>query len=403
MSEDITLFDNLNDLKPAETNELSFDFEFTPAEIKIKGKDELEKLLAVYTEKYNGYTVTAETYEDDAKLRAKLNNLQKDIANAVKNKLAAYNEPLDEVKRWVSSITEPIKKITKSIDDGVKHFEEIERQKRANTIKKTFEEAISETGVDVDIRLFENQFDTMSAKGFFMADNVRVNTSTKKTIKELVAEEVAKKQEREQALVQISEAAAKADFGPASYIKRFEGGAQLSDILQAIADDKALADKVREEEKRKAELSKRVEEMQSLAQREGLKPGKYTKMLEDGESALVVFETLMDDSKKMQAETAQKSAEIHQERTEQTQMSSKGSNLGENKPQTDKVINNVTKQENAVEGKIEPNKSVTKWQGDFKITFPDLETAKKFGAAGGLYEQYGVTVEKLGEWVKNND
>ncbi|HEK9189743.1 TPA: DUF1351 domain-containing protein [Streptococcus equi subsp. zooepidemicus] len=403
MSENLTLFENLNDIKPVEPAELSFDFEFTPAEIKIKGKEKLEEILAAYAKKYDGYTVTAETFEDDAKVRAKLNTLQKDINNSVKTKLAEYNNPLDDVKQWVNSIIEPIKKITKTIDEGVKHFEEIERQKRANTIKETFEAAIAETGVDIDIRLFESNFDTMSAKGYFMADNVRVNTATKKAINELVAEEVAKKQEHEQALIQISEAAAKADFGPAIYIKRFENGAQLADILQAIADDKLLADKVREEEKRKAELSKRVEEMTALAQREGLQPGKYVKLLEDGKSALVVFETLMDDSKKMQAKIAQKNAEAHQQQTEQTEYMSEASNSGVNELETDKVINNIIKQENALEAKIEPNKSVTKWQGDFKITFPDSETAKLFGGQGGLYEKHGVIVEKLGEWVKIND
>ncbi|WP_369350583.1 DUF1351 domain-containing protein [Streptococcus hillyeri] len=404
MSEDITLFENLNDIKPAEklvdVSELKITFDYTPAEIKINGKEKLELALEMYKRKYDNYIVTEETFDSDAKVRAELNKLQKQVKGFVSEQLADYNKPLDEVKEWVNGLIEPIEKIRDEIDRGVKKYEEIERQKRANTIKKTFEEAIAETGVCIDIRLFEAQFDTMSAKGCFMADNVRVNTATKKTIKELVAEEVTKKQEREQALVQISEAAAKADFGPASYIKRFEGGAQLSDILQAIADDKALADKVREEEKRKAELSKRVEEIQNLAQREGLQPDKYVKLLEDGETALVVFETLMDDSKKMQAEIAQKPAEIHQKQTELTQMTSEGAELSENKPQTDKVINNTTEQENAVEGKIELNKSVTKWQGDFKIIFPDLETAKKFGAPGGLYEQYGVEVEKLGEWTK---
>ncbi|MCD3547669.1 hypothetical protein KUF92_00090 [Streptococcus equi subsp. equi] len=134
--------------------------------------------------------------------------------------------------------------------------------------------------------------------------------------------------------------------------------------------------------------------MTALAQREGLQPGKYVKLLEDGKSALVVFETLMDDSKKMQAKIAQKNAEAHQQQIEQTEYMSEASNSGVNELETDKVINNIIKQENALEAKIEPNKSVTKWQGDFKITFPDSETAKLFGGQGGLYEKHGVIVVK---------
>ena len=49
-----------------------------------------------------------------------------------------------------------------------------------------------------------------------MADNVRINQATSKMIVGLVAEEAAKKQQREAGLIQITEAAAKAGLGPLS-------------------------------------------------------------------------------------------------------------------------------------------------------------------------------------------
>ena len=398
MSEDITLFESLEDVKPAEkielvdVSELKITFDYTPAEIKINGKEKLGQALEAYKQKYDGYIVTEETFDSDAKVRAELNKLQKQVKGFVSEQLADYNKPLDEVKEWVDGLIEPIEKIRDEIDKGVKKYEELERQKRANTIKETFEEAIAETGVDIDIRLFEAQFDSMSAKGFFMADNVRVNTATKKTIKELVAEEATKKQEREQAIVTITEAAAKADFGPATYLKHFENGASLSDILQAIADDKALADKVRAEEKAKRELSKRVEEMTAIAESRGLEPKKYVKMLEAGRSALEVHEILVTDANNLAqeetiSEDASENAEIRQ-------------NLGEFEQEKTSKGNRTADALERTEVQNKPNKKATKWQGDFKITFPNLETAKKFGAPGGLYEQYGVEVEKLGEWTK---
>ncbi|WP_153056736.1 DUF1351 domain-containing protein, partial [Streptococcus suis] len=80
MSEELSLFDNLESMAPAPTaTELDFDFEFTPAEITIVGKELLEQALAAYTKKYENYAVTAETFEDDAKVRAELNNLQKKV------------------------------------------------------------------------------------------------------------------------------------------------------------------------------------------------------------------------------------------------------------------------------------------------------------------------------------
>ncbi len=389
MAEDINLFDNLNDIKVAEPVSLTFDFEYTPAEIKIQGKEELEKALKDYVEKYSGYVVTAETFEDDAKVRASLNKLEKQVKGAVKKKLAEYNKPLDDINNWLDNILEPISKINSDIDEGVKKFEELERQKRADTIKVTFEEVIETSGAEVDIRLFESYFDELSKKTCFMVDNIRVNKATKGIITELVADEVTKKEKRDQALILISEAAAKADFGPAPYINHFERGAELANILQAIADDKTLADKVREEKKRKRELSKRIEEMTAIANSKGLKPEKYARMLEAGESPLEVHENLVNDATEI--------VKRQQEQAIQAEFPKKQVELAH---ETEQPINYTTEQENVSQVKPRLNKTAVKWQGDFKITFPDMEIAKLFGGKGGLYEQYGITVEKLGEWVK---
>ncbi|WP_105117531.1 DUF1351 domain-containing protein [Streptococcus suis] len=403
MSEELSLFDNLESMAPTPAvTELDFDFEFTPAEITIVGKELLEQALAAYAKKYENYAVTAETFEDDAKVRAELNNLQKKVKSAVKDKLADYNKPIDEVKAWVDGLLEPIVKIGKSIDEGVKVFEEQERLKRAKTIEELFQKVIVSTGKDVDIRLFSKYFDEFSKKTCFMADNVRPNKATVNMVTSLVEEEVAKKEEYESALIKITEAAAKADFGPAPYVRNFEQGASLADILQAIADDKALADKTREEAKRKQQLAKRIEEMTAIAESKGLDPKKYADMLESGVSALAVHEELVNDARKWQEE---------QDRMEQEFLARHGAVCGnaQNRPNSDEIQREnmsegkyTSEQKNASEDKIKLNKKVVKWQGDFRITFPDGETAKLFGGRGGLYEQHGIVVEKLGEWTKIN-
>lgn len=385
MTEEITLLDNLNDIKVAEPADLVLDFEYTPADIKIKGKDEIESVLQDYVKKYDNYVVTSESFEDDKKVVTRLNKLEKSIKTIVKEKLADYSKPLDEIKVWLDGLIEPIYSVKASIDKGVKEFEELERQKRVATIKETFEEVIESTGEDVDIRLFSEYFDELSKKSCFMADNVRVSKATKEIIVSLVADELDKRWKREEALVKITEAAAKADFGPAVYISQFERGAELADILQAIADDKIIADSIRAEEARKAELSKRISEISVIAKNKGLDPNKYIKLLESGQTSLSVHEILISDAKEFEkqnelAEIAKRNNVTRQERQETT--------------------NDTPDSQSGVEDKIEPKKVVVKWQGDFKITFPDSETAKLFGAKGGLYEQHGVVVQKLGEWVK---
>ncbi|HEL1686030.1 TPA: DUF1351 domain-containing protein [Streptococcus suis] len=297
MSEELSLFDNLESMAPVPTaTVLDFDFEFTPAQITIVGKDLLEQALTGYVEKYKNYTVTAETFEDDAKVRAELNKLQKKVKSAVKEKLADYNKPIDEVKAWVDGLLEPIAEIGKSIDEGVKAFEEQERLKRAKTIEELFQEV-----------------------------------------------------------------------------------------------------------RRKQQLAKRIEEMTAIAESKGLDPKKYADMLESGVSALAVHEELVNDSRKWQEE---------QDRMEQEFLAQHGAVCGnaQNRQNSDEIKREnmsedkyTSEQKNASEDKIKLNKKVVKWQGDFRITFPDGETAKLFGGKGGLYEQHGIVVEKLGEWVKIND
>ncbi|HFI0106421.1 TPA: DUF1351 domain-containing protein [Streptococcus suis] len=404
MSEELSLFDNLESMAPVPTaTELDFDFEFTPAEITIVGKDLLEQALAAYVKKYENYAVTAETFEDDAKVRAELNKLQKKVKSAVKDKLADYNKPIDEVKAWVDGLLEPIVKIGKSIDEGVKVFEEQERLKRAKTIEELFQKAIASTGKDIDIRLFSKYFDDFSKKTCFMADNVRPNKATVNMVTSLVEEEVAKKEEYESALIKITEAAAKANFGPASYVRSFEQGASLADVLQAIADDKVLADKTREEARKKHELSKRIEEMTAIAESKGLDPKKYADMLESGTSPLAVHEELVNDARKRQEEQGRMEQEFSDEHGAVCGNVQNSPNSAEIQRENMPEGKSTSGQKNAPEGKTEPNKKVVKWQVDFRIIFPDGETAKLFGGPGGLYQQHGIVVEKLGEWVKIND
>ena len=134
-----------------------------------------------------------------------------------------------------------------------------------------------------------------------MADNVRINQATSKMITGLVAEEAAKKQQREAGLIQITEAAAKAGFGPTVYVRRYDEGAKLADVLQAILDDKALAERAKAED----ELKKRIDEMTAIAVAKGLNPEKYVDLLREGRSALDTIDILHADADELRRTKAE--------------------------------------------------------------------------------------------------
>ena len=303
------LKDVTDSLELVPVTDLEIGFTLKAAEIEIQGKEVLEQALESYKKKYAGYVVTEETLSDDIKVKDELGRVQRQIEQELKNQLSEYSKPLDEAKAWVGSILDPIKTLQADINNQIKEFKERETEARKETVREAFESAIAESGVDLDIKLFAIYFDDFSKKKCFMADNVRINQATSKMIVGLVAEESAKKQQREAGLIQITEAAAKAGLGPTVYIRSYDKGAKLADVLQAILDDKALAERAKAED----ELKKRIDEMTAIAVAKGLNPEKYVDLLREGRSALDTIDILHADA----AETRQAQAEV--ERNTQNQ------------------------------------------------------------------------------------
>ena len=316
------LKDVTDSLELVPVTDLEVGFVLKAAEIEIQGKEVLEQALAAYQKKYAGYIVTEETLSDDTKVKDELGRVQRQIEQELKSQLSEYSKPLDEAKAWVESILDPIKTLQTDIKNQIKEFEERATKARKETVKEAFEAAIAESGIELDIKLFAIYFDDLSKKKCFMADNARINQATSKLIVDLVAEEAAKKQQREAGLIQITEAAAKAGFGPAVYICRYDEGAKLADILQAILDDKELADRAKAE----AKLKQRIEEMTAIAEAKGLNPEKYVDLLNEGRSALDVINILHADADEL------RQAQAEAERNTQNQ--SYAQNQPEFKPET---------------------------------------------------------------------
>ena len=295
------LKDVTDSLELVPVTDLEIGFVLKAAEIEIQGKEVLEQALESYKKKYTGYIVTEETLSDDIKVKDELGRVQRQIEQELKNQLSEYSKPLDEAKAWVDSILDPIKTLQTDIKNQIREFEERETEARKETVREAFESAIAESGTELDIKLFAIYFDDFSKKKCFMADNVRINQATSKMIVGLVAEEATKKQQREAGLIQITEAAAKAGLGPTVYIRSYDKGAKLADVLQAILDDKALAERAKAEE----ELKKRIDEMTAIAIAKGLKPEKYVDLLREGRSALDTIDILHADADELRRTKAE--------------------------------------------------------------------------------------------------
>ena len=379
------LKDVTDSLELVPVTDLEVGFVLKAAEIEIQGKEVLEQALAAYQKKYAGYIVTEETLSDDTKVKDELGRVQRQIEQELKNQLKDYSNPLDEVKAWVNAVLDPIKTLQADIKNQIKEFEERATEARKETVRAAFESAIADSGVDLDIKLFAIYFDDFSKKKCFMADNVRINQATSKMIADLVAEEATKKQQREAGLIQITEAAAKAGFGPAVYIRLYEGGAKLEDILQAILDDKDLADKAKAEE----ELKKRIKEMTAIAEDNDLAPRKYADMLKEGKSVLDVINILHADAAEMRQ--AQAEAERNTQNQSYTQ------NQPEFEPETSSEGNSAHEQGVGQKSQNMASDDVAKKYGyryqNMEIIFPEKNMRQ-------VKEQFKAVSQELGIIVR---
>ena len=383
------LKDVTDSLELVPVTDLEVGFVLKAAEIEIQGKEVLEQALAAYQKKYAGYIVTEETLSDDTKVKDELGRVQRQIEQELKNQLKDYSNPLDEVKAWVNTVLDPIKTLQADIKNQIKEFEERATEARKETVRAAFESAIADSGVDLDIKLFAIYFDDFSKKKCFMADNVRINQATSKMIADLVTEEATKKQQREAGLIQITEAAAKAGFGPAVYIRRYEEGAKLEDILQAILDDKDLADKAKAEE----ELKKRIEEMTAIAEDNDLAPQKYADMLKEGNSVLDVINILHADAAEMRQ--AQAEAERNTQNQSYTQ------NQPEFEPETSSEGNSAHEQGVGQKSQNMASDDVAKKYGyryqNMEIIFPEKNMRQVKERFKAISQELGIIVRVMPE------
>ena len=383
------LKDVTDSLELVPVTDLEVGFVLKAAEIEIQGKEVLEQALESYKKKYAGYVVTEETLSDDIKVKDELGRVQRQIEQELKNQLSEYSKPLDEAKAWVDSILDPIKTLQTDIKNQIREFEERETEARKETVREAFESAIAESGIELDIKLFAIYFDDFSKKKCFMADNVRINQATSKMIVGLVAEEAAKKQQREAGLIQITEVAAKAGLGPTVYIRSYDKGAKLADVLQAILDDKALAERAKAE----AELKKRIDEMTAIAVAKGLNPEKYVDLLREGSSALDTINILHADADELRRTKAEAEQEAQSRFYAQKQP--------EFKPETSSEDNYTIEKETGLKSQNMASENMAKKYGyryqNMEIIFPEKNMRQVKEQFKAISQELGIIVRAMPE------
>lgn len=236
--------------------EIRVDFE--PAIINIAEREQFEQYVNEVVTKYKNYTVSAETLKDDRATRALLNKLVKQIDDKRKEVKREFNKPLDEFTAWVKKASEPLNKTVASIDKSIKELEEHEKQIRSEIIRAEIQNLTKESGIDH--RIFEGMVAEWSK-----AANFNKDFKPKKTLQDsmsyAVEQERLKQEEIKKNKKNISNFAFMSGISDTPYIRMYDDGKEVSEILEIMNEDiaKEKARKEAEEAQRKAEEQKRQE------------------------------------------------------------------------------------------------------------------------------------------------
>ncbi|QBO35409.1 DUF1351 domain-containing protein [Periweissella cryptocerci] len=128
----------------------TFNVEFTQSNIAIENEEQFGDRVNAYADKYRDLVVTAESKDSDKKLKQEINKVAKSIDDQRKAIKTEYNKPLAEFEAKVNGWSKALKDVAKDIDNGVKVFEELEKEQRLESVKALITEMAPEYHVEAD-------------------------------------------------------------------------------------------------------------------------------------------------------------------------------------------------------------------------------------------------------------
>lgn len=139
------------------------------AEINFPGYDELEDRVTKLINTYKDYVVTEDSYKKDREIRTQLNNLRKSLS---KKRISIFNDitqPASDFRKKVSTLEKKIDSVSSDINEGIKHFEDKEKEAKFQEIKLRLGETAIKYGVSIqllgDLRDKNNKYHHWLNKG----------------------------------------------------------------------------------------------------------------------------------------------------------------------------------------------------------------------------------------------
>lgn len=274
-------------------SEISVSFE--PAKIEVLDREKFEEQINSIAEANSNRVVTAETLKDDKGTRAELRKLYKSLNDEKIRIKKEYNKPLTEFETWFKKAVAVLDKAIGQIDEGVKEVEFKQKEERKEIVRAELLELTKD--LELDSRIFEVMVEDWAKASNF--NDYKPKKTLQDSMSYAVEQERLKQEESRKNKKNISNFAFMSGISDTPYIRMYDDGKEVSEILEIMNEDiaKERSRKEAEEAQRKVEEQKRQELVNQQLQKDFNGQDEQTQLQEEKLSERVLPEEVETPSK----------------------------------------------------------------------------------------------------------
>lgn len=232
---------------------------FEPAKVAFSDFGAFEAGIEQAVAKYSTFDLEVNTIKEVKQARTDLNRLNKSLEDRRKEIKNKINEPYAKFKTTYDiphkKLETLIDKLKKQIDD----YEDNQKILRKDAVRNWFKQKAIEGNLNPEI--FEQYLDNFTKETQFKKDSFQLLKKTEAELEAIVMNELQKQNQKDQDISIISSQCATHNIGPATYIRAYESGQTLAEVLDSITKDieSAKLFKERQEARERAEAERKAE------------------------------------------------------------------------------------------------------------------------------------------------
>lgn len=232
---------------------------FEPAKVAFSDFEAFEAGIEQAVAKYGTFDLEVNTIEEVKQARTDLNKLSQSLEERRKEIKSKINEPYAEFEKAYKAPYSKLKGLIDSLKEQIDGYEENQKALRKDAVRSWFKQKSIEGNLNPEI--FEQYLDGYTKAGQFKKDSFQLLKKTETELEAIVLAELQKQNQKDQDIAIISSQCATHNIGPATYIRAYESGQTLAEVLDSIAADieSAKLFKERQEARERAEAERKAE------------------------------------------------------------------------------------------------------------------------------------------------